>query len=224
MTSLAWPHPIGAVVFDLDGVLIDSEPLHFEATRLVLERYGVPYTEDDHREFLGCTFYDMYAALRDRHGLTVDVTEVVRRRSEALVPLYHERGVPMDGVLEVLEWLRDAGRPLAVASSSLPELIRIKLEVLGVASFFAATVSGWDVARGKPAPDVFLEAARRLGQAPEHCLAVEDSRNGMLAARAAGMACAVVPCAASLHQDFSEATVRLRRLPDLIAVLEAHTR
>ena len=221
MTSLDWRHPIDAVVFDLDGVLIDSEPLHFEATRLVLGRYGVPYTEDDHREFLGCTFRDMDVALRRRYTLTVDGAEIFRQRAEALVPLYREHGTPMDGVPEVLEWLRAAGHPIAVASSSAPEMIRIKLEVLGLSSFFAATVSGWDVGRGKPAPDVFLEAARRLGQAPERCLAVEDSRNGMLAARAAGMACAVVPCAASLHQDFSEATILLPRLTDLIAILEA---
>lgn len=207
-------------MFDMDGVLIDSEPLHFEATRVVLERHGIPYTEAVHGEFLGMAFRDAYRTLQARHGSAVDAAEVSRQRMDALVPVIQQRAVPMDGVPEALESLRRAGYRVALASSSSPEMIRVKLDVLGLTSRFEVAISGLDVARGKPAPDVFVEAARRLGVAPERCLAIEDSRHGMLAARAAGMCCVVVPCAATRDQDFTEANTVAARLADVLALLD----
>jgi HAD superfamily hydrolase (TIGR01509 family) len=118
----------------------------------------------------------------------------------------------------VLERIRAAGYRLALASSAEPDAVAATVDVLGLGPLLEAVVSGDQVARGKPAPDIFLEAARRLGVAPGRCLVVEDSRNGLLAAKAAGMACAVVPCSFTRQQDFTEADARVAALPDLLSL------
>jgi len=129
--------------------------------------------------------------------------------------------VPMPGIPAVPRALAARGYRLAVASSSALEVIRATVDVLGIATLFETLVSGLDVGRGKPAPDVFLETARRLGLPPRACLAVEDSRNGVLAAKAAGMACAAIPCPATRHEDFSAADYRFGALTDLLPALGA---
>ncbi|OGK78179.1 MAG: hypothetical protein A2W08_12670 [Candidatus Rokubacteria bacterium RBG_16_73_20] len=213
------PLPYDAVVFDMDGVLVDSEPMHVDAMREVLRPLGVAYTDRENREFFGHTDLEVFRALRARHRLPVDEHELTRRRTALLLRLTRRRTVPMPGVPEVPRRLHAHGYRLAVASSSAPELIRATVDQLGLARELREQVSGLAVGRGKPAPDVFLETARRLGVAPGRCLVVEDSRNGLLAARAAGMACAAVPCPATRHEDFAEADFRLAALLELLPIL-----
>jgi len=208
-----------AIIFDMDGVLVDSEPLGLEAMRRVLARHGVPYTERDNEAFLGVTTPESVRALRARHALAASEEELARQYVANLLELIRERPRPMPGVPEVLAHLCAAGYRLALASSAEPAVIKTNVTALDLARFFEAVVSGTEVPRGKPAPDVFLEAARRLGLPPHACLVVEDSRNGLLAAKAGGMACAIVPCASTRHQDFREADHRLRTLPDLLTIL-----
>ncbi|MBI4608976.1 MAG: HAD-IA family hydrolase [Candidatus Rokubacteria bacterium] len=210
---------IGAIIFDMDGVLVDSEPLNFEALRLVLARYGIAYSEADNAPFVGVTDREHFRALRARYGLEPLESELMRGYTELLVRLIQDGTRPMPGVPGVLQQLREAGYRLAVASSAAPQVIAATLEALRIAGLFEAVVSGLEVDRGKPAPDVFLETAQRLGLPPRACLVVEDSRNGMLAAKAAGMPCVAIPCPATRHQDFSEAHVRLAELAALPALM-----
>jgi beta-phosphoglucomutase-like phosphatase (HAD superfamily) len=206
---------IVAVIFDMDGVLIDSEPLHFEATRALLAEHGVAYQPAAGEDFFGCTDREVFAALKARYRLEAGVQDlasawiglVVRQLARPLVPLH--------GVPSALDEVAALGLRLALASSSAPPVIAATLAGLGLSARFEATVSGHEVARGKPSPDIFLEAARRLAVDPPACLVVEDSHNGLSAAVAAGMPCAVVPCASTAGQDFSRATVRLATLQDL---------
>lgn len=207
------------VVFDMDGVLVDSEPLGYEALRQVLARHGVAYSLRDNEPFIGRTTPDAVRILRERHGLRVDAATLAAEYLRTLLGLIRTQTVPMPDVIAVLERLGALGYRMGIASSSEPEVIRDTLSALGADGWFAAMVSGAEVARGKPAPDVYLEAARRLGLVPAECLAVEDSRNGLLAAKAAGMACAVVPCALTAGQRFDEADWRLARLADLLDLL-----
>ena len=203
-----------AVIFDMDGVLVDSEPFGFEALRRVMARYGLPYGEEENAEFLGRTTLDSCQILRERHRLP--------EAAETLADWYVEgmlEQIAMAGVPEVLRRIRAAGYRMALASSAEVRVIDANLTALGLRPLFDAVVSGTQVARGKPAPDVFLAAAERLGAPPATSLVVEDSRNGLLAAKAAGMRCAVVPCAHTRHQDFGECDHRLAALPDLLALL-----
>jgi HAD superfamily hydrolase (TIGR01509 family) len=215
---IAAPRPL-AVVFDMDGVLLDSEPIGYEAMRLVMIAQGAPYDLIENDEFVGRTTSESFRILRARRGLRPPIEELVRQFCEAKIQLIRAGARPLPGVPEVLERVRAAGYRMALASSAEIPIIAATVETLGIAGCFELRVSGEEVPRGKPAPDVFLEAARRLALAPRECLVVEDSRNGLLAAAAAGMRCAVVPCSATLGHDFSEADYRLRMLADLLPLL-----
>jgi len=210
---------VTAVIFDMDGVLVDSEPTNFEAMLRLLERYGIAYTEADDRRFRGRRNLDLYAHLRQSYpGLPGDA-ELEDELTALTLGSIRRRCAPMPGVPDVLESTRRRGYRLALASSAVPAVIAANLAALGVFSLFETIVSGVEVASGKPAPDIFLEAARRLAVPNERCLVVEDSRNGVLAARAAGMACVAVPCPATRDEDFREATLRLEALPALLGLL-----
>ena len=187
--------PIAAVVFDLDGVLVDSEHVWDETRRRLTRERGGRWHDAAQRAMMGMssTEWSRYMhdelCVPDRPETIVD--EVVRRMTAAYradLPL-----IPgaVDAVQRLAGWL-----PLAVASSANRPLIDLVLELAGVAAAFRSTVSSEEVPRGKPAPDVYLEAARRLGVEPERCAAIEDSANGLRAARAARMRVVAVPNAA----------------------------
>jgi HAD superfamily hydrolase (TIGR01509 family) len=209
------------VIFDMDGVLVDSEPVNFTAMDRVLTAHGLRYSESDDRRFRGRRNADFFAELRQAHPHLPGGETLERALTETLVDLVRAGCVPRPGVPEVLHRLGERGYRLALASSAVPPVIAATLQALGVRPLFETTVSGADVPRGKPAPDIFLESARRLRLPPAHCLVIEDSRNGMLAALAAGMACVVVPCPATLYEDFSETPWRLPSLPALLDLLPA---
>jgi HAD superfamily hydrolase (TIGR01509 family) len=211
--------PPVAVIFDMDGVLLDSEPIGYEAMRLVMDRHGAPYDLVQNDEFVGRTSTETFRILRARHGMRPEAEELARQFREAKIRIVRERAVPMAGVPDVLVRARAAGYRLALASSAETPVIDATVDALGLASLFEVRVSGWEVGRGKPAPDVFLETARRLALAAGDCLVVEDSRNGLLAAKAAGMRCVVVPCEATRAHDFGEADHRIAALPDLLSLL-----
>jgi HAD superfamily hydrolase (TIGR01509 family) len=208
-----------AIIFDMDGVLTDSEPLHAQATRMLLAAYGVDYVQPAEENFFGLTDREVFRILKRRYGLEIAEDELAAAWCALVVRLLPERLVPMPGAPDVLRALGRERYRLALASGSAPEIIAGTLKALGVEACFEQVVSGAEVGRGKPAPDVFLETARRLAVPPAGCLVVEDSRNGLLAATAAGMACAVVPCRSTAGQDFAEATVNLASLTDLLAFL-----
>jgi HAD superfamily hydrolase (TIGR01509 family) len=212
---------IEAVVFDMDGVLIDSEPIHFEATRALLADLGIDYVPDLEENFFGCTDWDVFHALRARYGLAADEEQLASRWVARSVKLLGGPLVPMPGVPDVLHALRRRGIRLALASSSAPSIIAATLNGLGLSALFEFTLSGHDVERGKPAPDIFLEATRRLAVSPEALVIVEDSFNGLSAAVAAGIRCVAVPCGSTARQDFSRAAARLGDLTELLPWLDA---
>jgi HAD superfamily hydrolase (TIGR01509 family) len=215
---------IEAVVFDMDGVLVDSEPLHVEAARRLLAAYGVAYTDEENAEFVGFTDLEIFALLKARYGLAPTIEELAQRFAQGLIALLAHQAVPMPGIPGVLVALRRAGYRLALASSSTLEIIVTTLRTLRITEHFPIVVSSVEVGRGKPAPDVFLAAASRLGLPPSRCLVVEDSRNGVRAAKRAGMSCVAVPCAATRHHDFAEADLVLDSLEALVPLLPEDVR
>jgi HAD superfamily hydrolase (TIGR01509 family) len=209
----------GAIIFDLDGVLVDSEGIGFETLRAHLRTYGVEYRLEDNEPFIGINDRDHFAALKAQHGIPASVDELIAEQTARLLAQIETGTVPMRGVPAVIERLRAARYPLAVASSSLPAVVEGRLRAVGVRHLFEAVVSSFEVPRGKPAPDVFLEAAHRLGVPAEECLVVEDSTHGLFGAKAAGMRCAVVPSAGRWPRAVERADVRLQSLLDLEPLL-----
>jgi HAD superfamily hydrolase (TIGR01509 family) len=181
------------VIFDLDGVLVDSEIWWDEARRAFAREHGQAWTEDDRAAVMGANSRAWSITMRDRLGIDLPVDEIEREVVDAVVDRYRREGAPsIDGAVEAVQRIA-AERPVAVASSAHRAVIDAALEAIGLAGTFAVVVSSDEVAHGKPAPDVYLETARRLGAAPSRCLVVEDSLNGVKAARAAGMTVVLVP-------------------------------
>jgi len=211
---------IAAIIFDMDGVLMDSEPLHLRATRFALGDRAQSYTERDNQSFFGATDAEMFRVLRILFDLDASTDELVIRKREHLVSLIRTEGRGLPGVPEIPLRFREAGLRLGLVSASVRPVIDAILEALGLSGAFETVVSGDEVARGKPAPDGYLMAARRLAIDPGRCFVVEDTRNGVLAAKAAGMTVAAVPGPTTSHEDFSPADVVLPSLEALPKVLE----
>jgi HAD superfamily hydrolase (TIGR01509 family) len=183
---------IDAVVFDLDGVLIDSEQVWDEARRTLAAERGGRWNERASRDMMGMSSTEWSSYMHDDIGLAEPPEEISAEVVRRLQEIYRERLPLLPGAVDAVERLA-ARWPLAVASSSNRELIDLVLELSGLDGHFRATVSSEEVARGKPAPDVYVEAARRLGVPPARCAAVEDSENGILSAKEAGMRVLAIP-------------------------------
>ena len=183
---------IEAVVFDLDGLLLDSEQVWDQAREQLAKERGGRWHDQAQKDMMGMSSTEWSRYMHDRIGLPEPPEEINREVVERLEAIYREHLPAIPGAREAVERLA-ARWPLGLASSSNRELIDLALELLGVKHLFAATVSSEEVARGKPAPDVYLEAARRLGVDPTHAAAVEDSNNGILSAKAAGMRVVAIP-------------------------------
>jgi HAD superfamily hydrolase (TIGR01509 family) len=181
-----------AVIFDLDGLLIDSESAWAQVRREFVLEHGGRWYDHTQRDMMGMSSVEWSRYIRDELGVDLappDISaEVVRR----LAVLYRERLPLLPRAREAVERLA-ARWPLALASSSNRELIDLVLATAELAGYFEATVSSEEVAHGKPAPDVYLEAARRLDTDPSGCAAIEDSHNGILSAVAAGMRVVAIP-------------------------------
>lgn len=182
-----------AVIFDLDGVLVDSEIWWDEVRADFARAHGRTWTEADRASVMGANSRQWARTMRERLDLDLDDDMVTREIVDGVVARYRREGPPtIDGVVEAVRRIAD-GRLLAVASSAHPDVIAAALDSTGLRALFPVIVSSDEVARGKPAPDVYLEAARRLGADPARTLVVEDSLNGVRAARAAGMTVVLVP-------------------------------
>jgi HAD superfamily hydrolase (TIGR01509 family) len=181
-----------AVIFDLDGVLVDSERSWNEAKEALVREAGGRWCEDAPRRMMGMSAPEWSAYLREQLGVDRDVKEINRDVVGRMERLYRARLPLLPGAIEAVRAL-ECCWPLGLASSSNRELIDLALDVAGLADAFVATVSSEEVGQGKPAPDVYLEAARRVGVKPRGCVAIEDSSNGLRAAAAAGMAVIAAP-------------------------------
>jgi len=183
---------VEAVIFDLDGLLLDSEQLWDEAREELARERGGRWHPDAQRDMMGMSSPEWSRYMHDRIGLRESPQEINRLVVDRMLALYDAELPLLPGAVEAVE--RVGGRwPLGLASSSNRPLIDRVLELSRLARRFRVTVSSEEVARGKPAPDVYLEAARRLGVDPGRAAAIEDSRNGIRAARAAGMAVIAIP-------------------------------
>jgi HAD superfamily hydrolase (TIGR01509 family) len=183
---------IEAVVFDLDGVLVDSEHVWDAARRELAAERGLPWPEPATRDMMGMSSVEWSRYMHDRVGLPEPPEEISAEVVRRLEEIYRRELPLIDGAAEAVERLAERW-PLGLASSSNRELIDLVLELSGLTRLFQVTVSFEEVPRGKPAPDVYLEAARRLGVAPARCAAVEDSENGIRSAKAAGMYVLAIP-------------------------------
>ena len=208
---------IDAVVFDLDGVLVDSEHVWDEARKELAAERGGRWHDQASRDMMGMSSLEWSRYMHDVVGLEDPPEEISAEVVRRLEEIYRRELPVIDGAVEAVERLA-ARWPLGLASSSNRELIDLVLELSGLTPNFRVTVSSEEVARGKPAPDVYLEAARRLGVAPARCAAIEDSENGIKSAKAAGMRVLALP-----NPRYPPAQDALALADDVLASLEELT-
>jgi HAD superfamily hydrolase (TIGR01509 family) len=204
---------IEAVVFDLDGVLIDSEAVWNAARREIAESHGGRWLDDAQREMMGMSSTEWSSYMHDTLGVGLPPEEISAAVVSRLEDLYRQRLPLVEGARETVIALAHVW-PLALASSANRPIIDLVLDLAGLAQDFAATVSSEEVPRGKPAPDVYLEAAHRLDIAPSGCVAVEDSSNGIRSAVKAGMTVIALP-----NREFPPSTDALALAHDVVESL-----
>jgi HAD superfamily hydrolase (TIGR01509 family) len=208
---------LAAVIFDFDGIVLDSETPEYESHRRIYEQCGVTLTVDEWCGVIGTWseghderwFTRLCAEARDAPARDVYFAER-RRIFDEIVP-----ADPMRGVSELLASLRDAAVPIAIASSAPARWVVTAVERLGIRPMFGAVVTGDEVAHRKPSPDVYLEAARRLGVDPLQSVAIEDSGPGLTAARAAGMKVVAIPHWLTERHDLSGADLTVAHAREL---------
>ena len=193
-----------AVVWDVDGVLIDSEPLHLSSFMETCDRYGFAFDALDNARWLGKSFIDMWRGVPELRGFGLSLDELRDEIVEIYVSRVHG-GMARQPAPELVAKLGGRGVVQGCASSSPRRIVEANVEAVGVADHLTAVLGREDVADGKPAPDLYLLAAEKLGVAPNHCLAVEDTASGLAAAKAAGFTAIAWPNAMTENMDFSAA-------------------
>lgn len=195
-----------AVIFDMDGVIIDSEPIHFEVDMQTMKDLGCNISAKELEKYVGTTNEYMFADIKKNYNISKSIEEIINYKVEKTKQKIIQSDLePIEGIKELLSELKNKNIPTAIASSSPRRFIDVVVSKFKLQDYFKFIVSGEEVANGKPAPDVYIETAKKLGILPRDCTVIEDSKNGVLAAKAAGMRCIGFQNVNSGNQDLSMA-------------------
>ena len=199
---------VKAVIFDMDGVIIDSEPIHFEVDMQTMREFGVNISKDELNKYVGTTNEYMLNDLINKYKIQKSIKEILEYKMELTIRRIKETKInAISGIPELLISLKHNNIKTAIGSSSPKELIITVIEKFQLGKYFDCIVSGDEVKEGKPKPDIYLEVSKRIGVNPEECIVIEDSRNGVLAAKNAGMKCFGFRNVNSGNQDLSKADI-----------------
>ncbi len=205
-----------AIVFDMDGVLTDSEPFYREAINRILAEHGYSLSEDDYKAVLGHGIPETWEWMLAHFDLPYTLDEVMLEYDQVVERVLRERVKPTPGLQDLLASLKKRGLKMAVASASYSNWVDAVLVKLGVKQYFSVVLSANMVRNGKPHPEIYLTAAEKLGVPPRDCLAVEDSPTGIKAAKAAGMRVVALVTPYTQDMDTSQADARIESLTQLI--------
>lgn len=203
------------IIFDMDGVIIDSEPLHRRAVRILLSRYKVSITDQELHAFAGNDATQLLKGLIRRYRLSVDFSTLINQHQQNVERVFATSTIPETPAVDLIRLLHEKEIPLALASSSHRQLIQLVLAHLDLTECFQVIIGGDEVERGKPFPDIYIEAARRLKRNPAFCLAIEDSKNGVQSAKDAGCFCVGYVNPNSGNQDLERADKIVRDFSSL---------
>jgi HAD superfamily hydrolase (TIGR01509 family) len=199
--------PNRAVVFDLDGLMFNTEELYDRTGSLVLRRRGHEFTDELRQQMMGRPGRDALQIMIEMHGLDDTVDALIRESDEVFLALLDAHLAPMPGLLDLLLHLEAVNRPKAIATSSRRAVVERMLDKFAFPPRFEFVLTAEDVTHGKPHPEVFLTAARRFGVQPQEMLVLEDSQNGCRAAVASGAVTVAVPGEHSRRHDFQGAAL-----------------
>jgi len=200
---------IRAIIFDMDGVIVDSEPAHIEAEKQIMMQHGVKVTTEDLRSYTGTTAEFEFTDLISKYHLKTTPGKLIREKDVILFQLLEKKTPPTKGVITLIKDLKQHGFKLGIASSGRGKLVFYFLKKLRIEHLFDAVVCAEDITHSKPHPEIFLKAAERLREEPENCVVIEDSKLGVEAAKRAGMKCIGFRNPNSGKQDLSKADLTI---------------
>jgi len=212
-----------AVIFDMDGVIIDSEPIYFKIERNLFDELGVDMHQEKHESFVGMTMEALWESITDEYQLEHTIEDLIKLHKDSVLEYMSkaEELPVIEYIRELIEELVNKKVKVAVASSSPKKLIEIVLNRINLIDSFDFIVSGEEVEKGKPYPDIFIHAARELNISSDNCVVIEDSSNGVKAAKSAMMKCIGFKNVNSGNQDLSEADAIINSFGELnIELLE----
>ena len=211
-----------AILLDHDGTIIDSEAQHFRLWQAVLASHNVAFSYEYYQKYnAGVPTAANAQQIVDYFGLHVSSEQIAAEKHSATHAFFaHNACPPMPGALQTIEGFIARGYVLGLVTGADRLAVNATFNAYNLARYFTTVVTGDDVERSKPAPDVYLLAAQRLGVRPEQCMAIEDSATGLAAALAAGMRCIAVPNEMSQHQAFDGAWAKLARIDEALALLD----
>jgi len=207
-----------AVIFDMDGVIIDSEPTHMKLENATYKKLGIEVTGDEHYSFVGSTSHYMWEALKNKYKLNQTLEELIEYDRSIYFEYLNSDECEITliaGVKGLIEELYENGIKLAIASSSPLNVIEAIAKKFQIEEYFEVFVTGDDVKRSKPEPDIFLFASEKLGVSPENCVVIEDSHNGVRAAKKAGMKCVGINSDPTGSQDISMADLEINSFKEV---------
>jgi beta-phosphoglucomutase family hydrolase len=202
-----------AVIFDMDGVIINSEPLHYEANQQLFDKLGFSVPMDEYSNYIGISTEKMWEDLRDKYDLNENLDTLTDKHREHTHEFIRKNmnGNEIPGIRKILEELKDKNIKTAVASSSSKDLIETVLKGFDLCQYFDILVSGEEVEKGKPNPDIFIYVAKKLKVNIKNCLVIEDSTNGIKAAKKAGAKCIGFNNPDSHGQDLTKADIVINK-------------
>lgn len=203
------------IIFDMDGVIVDSEPLHFQIEKEMLEELGGTMDEKEHASFVGTTDYKMWSVFKDRFNLEPSVEELVDIKKRRFAKNIDKIEL-VDNVSDLITTLYSEGYALGLASSNNKKTVHSIVHKFQLNKYFKVIISGEEVSNGKPNPEIFIEAAKAMDLKPEECLVIEDATNGIIAANSAGMKCIAIRNKNSGNQDLSKANLIIGNFEELV--------
>ena len=209
------------VFFDMDGVLIDSQPLHYELDMRVLKSCGYPAELSTVTPYTGIGNPDRWPKYKEDLGLEEEPARLIELAEEAMRDIFTNADLtPIEGIPQLLDGIKAMGIKCGVASSSSHELIELVLTKIGLKDRFEYIISGEDVSEGKPNPEIYLKAAEKASTTPQQCIAIEDAPAGVEAAKSAGMTCIVYNNPNTHGQDFSKGDFTANKFDDCFPIIK----
>lgn len=204
------------ILFDMDGVLVDSEPLFHKAVNIMVERCGAaPITEEENNRYLlGTTVEETWIRVKELRNVSQTPAELLAGYNDVVKEVLRSDLIARPGVRALIAEAHRRGLPTAVASSSLREWVNLKLSVIGLTDAFRVALGGDDIENGKPAPDIYIKAARLIGLEATECIAIEDSPIGLAAASGSGAYTVCTLTDSTRHLDLSAADVIIENLEE----------
>jgi len=210
-----------AIIFDMDGVLIDSQPLHYQLDIRVIQACGYPAQLSTVVPYTGMSNPDRWPKYKAALNLAPSPERLIEMAEEAMRDIFNEANLTAtDGIPKLLQGIKDMGLHCGIASSSSHELIELVLTKTGIGKYFDAITSGEDITHGKPAPDIYLRAAEKAGASPASCIAIEDAPPGILAAKNAGFTCIAYTNPNTYGQVFTHANYVLKHFDECLPIIE----